>query len=259
MTRPQTTNTAKPSQQLGALALLAALQLLIVAPPVQASPQHEDEEIRHHRVVTVRAGEVGPINVTLSGWRTYLGVQLVDLTPELRTHFGVPEEAGVMVSSVVEESPASRAGIQTGDIITAVDGEPVQRSFELARRIGGHEDGDTVDLETWRDGKVLSLAAVLEEHERPQVDVRRLMTFGEDHTGHERLTPEQFRQVIEIDPTTLNEAMEHLNEQLTSPHFQERIERYWTGRGELQERLEELEERLKELERELLELSPDGP
>ena len=85
------------------------------------------------------------------------------------------------------------------------------------------------------------------------------MTFGEDHTGHERLTPEQFRQVIEIDPTTLNEAMEHLNEQLTSPHFRERSESYWTGRGELQERLEELEERLKELERELLELSPDGP
>ena len=259
MTRPQTTHTAKPSQLLSALALFSALQLLIVAPPAQASPQHEDEEIGRHRVVIVRAGEVGPIDVTLSGWRTYLGVHLVDLTPELRTHFGVPEEAGIMVSSVVEESPASRAGVQTGDIITAVDGEPVRRSFELARRIGGHEDGDTVNLETWRDGKVLSLTAVLEERERPQIDIRRLITLGEDHEGHERLTPEQFRQVIEIDPTTLNEAMEHLNEQLTSPHFQERIERYWTGRGELQERLEELEQRLKELEKELAELSPDGP
>jgi membrane-associated protease RseP (regulator of RpoE activity) len=259
MTRPQTTSTVKTSLLVGVLALFAALQLLIVAPPAQASPQHQDKEIRHHRVVTVRVGEEGPMIVNLSGWRTYLGVQLVDLTPELRTHFGVPEEAGVMVSSVVEESPASRAGIQTGDIITAVDGETVQRSFELARRIGGHEDGDTVDLETWRDGKVLSLTAVLEEQERPQIDIRRLITLGEDHAGHERLTPEQFRQVIEIDPTTLNQAMEHLNEQLTSPHFEERIERYWTGRGELQERLEELEQRLKELEKELAELSPDGP
>lgn len=259
MTRPQTAKPAKPSLLLGALALFAPLQLLIMAPPAQAGPQQEDEEIRHHRVVSVRAGEIGPIDVTLSGWRTHLGVRLVDLTPELRTHFGVPEEVGVMVSSVAEDSPASRAGIQIADIIAAVDGEPVRRSFELAHRIRGHEDGDTVDLETWRDGKVLSLTAVLEQRERPQIDVRRLITLGEEHEGHGRLTPDQFHQVIEIDPTTLNEAMEHLNEQLTSPHFRERIENCWTGRSELQERLEELEKRLKELERELSELSPDDP
>jgi membrane-associated protease RseP (regulator of RpoE activity) len=259
MTRQRTINTAKPRQWAGTPALLAILLLLVVTPPTQASPQHQDDVSKHHPVVTVRAGEAAPVNITLSGRRTYLGVQLVDLTPELRTHFGVPEQAGVMVSSVQEDSPASRAGIQTGDIITAIDGEPVRRSFELARRIGGHDDGDTVDLETWRNGDVSRVSAVLEEQERPQVDVRRLFTLGEDPEGHERLTPEQFHQVIEIDPTTLNGAMEHLQELLAAPHFQERIERYWTGRSELQERLEEMEKRLKELEKELAELSPDGP
>lgn len=257
MTRPQTANIAQPSQRLVGLPILAALLLLIVPTAVQASPQHEDEDIRHQRVVSVRAGQVGPISVALSGWHTYLGVQLLDLTPELRTHFGVPESAGVMISSVSEESPAAKAGIKTGDIITAVDGEPVRRSFDLARRIRAHEEGDAIDLETWRDGKVMTLGAVLEEQERAQVDVRRLITLGEDHEGHERLTPEQLHRVIEIDPTTLNEAMTHLNEQLASPHFKERIEKYWSGRSELQERLEELETRLKELEKELAELSPD--
>jgi membrane-associated protease RseP (regulator of RpoE activity) len=259
MIRPQTVNSGKSPLLLGAFAFFAVLLLSMVPTAAQAGPQHEDEDIRHHRVVSVRAGQVGPINVALAGWHTYLGVQLVDLTPELRAHFGVPEDAGVMISSVSEDSPAARAGIRVGDIISAVGAEPVRRSFELAHRIRAHEEGDAVELETWRDGSLMTFSTVLEEQERAQIDVRRLITVGEDHEGHERLTPEELHQVIEIDPTTINEAMAHLNEQLASPHFQERVERYWTGRSELQERLEELEARLKELEKELAELSPDAP
>ena len=41
----------------------------------------------------------------------YLGVQLLDLTPELRVHFGVSEDSGVMISQIVEDSPAAAAGL----------------------------------------------------------------------------------------------------------------------------------------------------
>ncbi len=95
----------------------------------------------------------------------FLGVQLSDLTPELRTHFGVPDDAGVIVGQVVDDSPAFRAGVEVGDIVTAVDGEPVASSQALRREIRGRQDGDTVVLEVWRDGRVEKIDAALEERE----------------------------------------------------------------------------------------------
>lgn len=93
----------------------------------------------------------------------FLGVGMAELTPELRAHFGVPEDAGVMVSKVVDDSPASRAGIAVGDIITLVDGETVRSGATLAKAIRSREDGAMVDLEVWRDGSVLTFSAAVEE------------------------------------------------------------------------------------------------
>ncbi len=97
----------------------------------------------------------------------FLGVGLSELTPELRLHFGVPEDAGVMISKVYEDSPASRAGIEVGDIITAVDGDAVDSGRDLARMIRGREDGEAATLELWRDGRVENLTAMIEEREAP--------------------------------------------------------------------------------------------
>jgi hypothetical protein len=95
----------------------------------------------------------------------FLGVQLTDLTPDLRRHFGVPDDQGVLVAKVVEDSPAARAGIQVGDILTAIDGESVASASALSRAVGKREPGAPVQLELWRDGRIESLAATLEEPE----------------------------------------------------------------------------------------------
>ncbi len=96
----------------------------------------------------------------------FLGVQLSDLTPELRTHFGAPEDLGVMVSKVVPDSPAERAGVQVGDIITAVDGEEIASGWELAHEIRSRAEGDEVDFEIWRDGRVENLTAAVEQRQQ---------------------------------------------------------------------------------------------
>ncbi len=110
----------------------------------------------------------------------FLGVELTQLSPELRVHFGVPEEAGVMVGRVLEESPAARAGVEVGDIITAADEVAVDSPQALARAIHEAEDGATVELELWRDGQVQTLPAVVERR-KPLHPARALfLRCGED-------------------------------------------------------------------------------
>ena len=120
---------------------------------------------RMHRVMQ-RIAEGGRGLHPPHGSGAFLGVQLSDLTAELRTHFGVPEDVGVMVGKVVDGSPAFRAGLEVGDIVTAVDGAAVDSASSLARAIRGHEDGDTVVLEVWRDGRMEKISAALEERGR---------------------------------------------------------------------------------------------
>ncbi len=120
---------------------------------------------RVHRVLQ-RVGEGGRGLHLAHGGGAFLGVQLSDLTPELRVHFGVPEDVGVLVGKVVDGSPAFRAGVEVGDIVTAVDGVAVDSASSLAHAIRGHEDGDTVILEVWRDGRMEKISAALEERER---------------------------------------------------------------------------------------------
>lgn len=97
----------------------------------------------------------------------HLGVQLTELTSELKEHFGLPDSSGVMVAKVVEDSPALAAGLVAGDIITAVDGEAVDDPAELSHAIRSRESGETVVLEAWRDGRMQQISATLAESESP--------------------------------------------------------------------------------------------
>ena len=149
-----------------------------------------DEAEGHHNMVFV--GDHGDIEVMAGGeghtWIShgagfgggFLGVGLAELTPELREHFGVSAESGVMVSKIVDDSPAFKAGLEVGDIITGVDGKNVKSGSALARTIRGHQDGEEVLLSVWRDGSARSITAAVEER---RGDVR----FGNMDTLHERM------------------------------------------------------------------------
>ena len=79
-----------------------------------------------------------------------IGVGTTQLTKQLADYFGVTDGKGVLVTSVSENSPAAKAGLRAGDVITAVDGEKVEGSGDLSRALNKQKDGD-VTLTIVRD------------------------------------------------------------------------------------------------------------
>jgi serine protease Do len=102
--------------------------------------------------------------------RGWLGVTIQPLTPELAKGFGLPSPSGALVAGVQEDSPAARAGVKTGDVITEYEGRKVSRSGELPRMVAGTPAGRPVSITIVRGGKPVSLIvkiAALEEEPGP--------------------------------------------------------------------------------------------
>lgn len=155
-------------------------------------------------------------NVLLGGPRAFLGVSLMNISPELREHFGAPEASGVMVESVQKDSPAERAGIHVGDIVLSIDGKDVKWSGDLRKGLRDKKDGDAVRIEVLRNRARQTLVATVKEREAP-----RMFNIGE------------------------------LPTMLGTPEFRARIERLGGDCVDLQSRIKELETRLKDLEKKL--------
>ncbi|MGH1359021.1 MAG: Do family serine endopeptidase [Burkholderiaceae bacterium] len=90
-----------------------------------------------------------------------LGVQIQEVNQALANAFGLPKPAGALVSEVMPDSPAARAGIETGDVIQAVGEREIISSGELPSLIGLSIPGSSVRLTLWRDGKSRQIDAEL--------------------------------------------------------------------------------------------------
>ncbi len=71
-----------------------------------------------------------------------IGVSTTQLTKQLADYFGVSDGKGVLVSSVATDSPAAKAGIKAGDVITALDGEKIEDAGDLSRALNKKKEGD---------------------------------------------------------------------------------------------------------------------
>lgn len=96
--------------------------------------------------------------------RGYLGVMIQDLTPALASEFKAPADTkGALVSDVPAKSPAAKAGLQSGDIITRVNNQPVKDARALKLAVANHKPGENATLQVLRDGAVQTLTATLAE------------------------------------------------------------------------------------------------
>lgn len=92
-----------------------------------------------------------------------LGVTFVTLDEQIAAARGVELTEGALITDVLADSPAALAGLQAGDVITAVNGEPVDAERTLRDRMIAYEPGDTVSLTLVRGGETLTLEATLDE------------------------------------------------------------------------------------------------
>jgi S1-C subfamily serine protease len=95
--------------------------------------------------------------------RPYLGVRYRMVNLKLALANEVPQ--GAYVQEIVENSPADKAKIEAGDIITKIGGEKVDGNDEagLSKLVGKHKIGDKVEIELWREGDTKSVTVILEE------------------------------------------------------------------------------------------------
>jgi serine protease Do len=85
--------------------------------------------------------------------RGWIGVQIQPVTQDIADSMGLKQAKGALVADPQKDGPAAKAGIESGDVITAVNGETVKDARELARVIGGLAPGSAVKLDVLRDGK----------------------------------------------------------------------------------------------------------
>ena len=203
-----------------------ALGLLIFLLPAVASSRSHDRASGEGEVVVVDGDELlasaddesGLLRLT-DGRRAYIGVRPIRMTAELREHFGAPRDAGLLVGEVEADSPAAKAGVRVGDIVTSAGGDRVDSVRDLTRAVRRAKAGETVELEIGRDRASLRLKVSVAERTGHAFDFGDFPTF-------ERRT---FR-IPDVEPK-----------------IRARLE----GLRGLEDRLSDLEKRLKDLEKRL--------
>jgi serine protease Do len=102
--------------------------------------------------------------------RGRLGIGIEDLTPQLADYFGTKD--GVLVTNVDPDTPAAHAGLKAGDVITSINGDPVNGPGQLIERVQGASDGAELSIGYVRDHKPATAKATLAPREKPKVEHR---------------------------------------------------------------------------------------
>jgi len=95
--------------------------------------------------------------------RGWLGVSIQDLSPDLAKSFNIKEQAGALVSGIMDDSPADKAGLKRGDLIIELDGKTVADSTSLRNMVSALSPGTKIEIKIIRNGNQQSLTATLGE------------------------------------------------------------------------------------------------
>ena len=115
--------------------------------------------------------------------RGWLGVQIQSLTPDMAASIGVKNAKGAIVASVVDDSPASKAGFRQGDIVLSLNGSDVDDNKDLTRKVAGLRVGEKAQFGILRDGQKYTLNATIAKRDEVQL-ASADRTVGPDRGDH---------------------------------------------------------------------------
>jgi len=144
--------------------------------------------------------------------RGFMGVGIQDVTPEIAAAFRVERSEGALVSHVEPEGPAAEAGLERGDIISAIDDKPMTDMRELRLEVASRRPGDTVALAVLRDGSETKLQIKLGEMPGEEAPVEKSESKSDDALGIsvQALSPE-LADRLGVDPTAKGVVVSRVN------------------------------------------------
>jgi len=162
---------------------------------------------------------------TWLGSDIWLGVHTVDLTDQLAKYFDIKDGRGVLISEVVEDSPAEKAKLQAGDVIVKADGERIEDTPDLREAIDEHEEGQEMEVVVVRKGKEKTVKLTLEKspHRIETKFVKKLkrlprklkeMKFMGPHHDVPEIDLEVEKILEDYDMEDLESRLEELEEEL---------------------------------------------
>ncbi len=102
----------------------------------------------------------GPVTIQRAG-TSYLGVGVLDITPERAKALNLKDERGAEVTHVDEDSPAAKAGLKEGDVLLQYNGEPVEGTEQLSRMVRETPVGHQAKVTIWRNGATQTVTATI--------------------------------------------------------------------------------------------------
>ena len=149
-----------PRYKLGRAFSARRLILLATAGNLAIAALLVGPDFRHSVLPTFSTANAAEGAASSRGW---IGVQIQPVTSAIAESLGMKESKGALVAEPMADSPAAKAGIQSRDVITAVNGNPVKDARDLAMQIGGMAPGAAVNVTIWREGAEKSISLTLGE------------------------------------------------------------------------------------------------
>lgn len=148
------------SKQVSRTAALGALTVALIAMPVWSAHTTKSQEPENH-VSIASADDDGDLQVFVNAGGSWLGARISEVTPDKVKEFKLPAERGVLLGKIVPDSPAAKAGLKEGDVVTEINGQRVEGTEQFRRMIHEIPAGRVAQFTVWRAGRSETVAVAL--------------------------------------------------------------------------------------------------